>query len=490
MSTTNHPPLTAAAHALHVPRTLPQPAIRKTDGWHHQLDSYHAVRDLQSRGWRGLLLPLGMGSGKSKVTVDLICNSPESDSVLILCPTSVRGVWRREFERHAGRQCEVLILDKGSVKQKTERAKKLLAFKTGNPRVVVINYESAWRPEFAAFSIGQRWDWIVCDESQWIKAHNSKVSKFCEQLAHRASNRLALTGTPMPHDPIDIFGQYRFLDPRVFGSSWHQFNHTYRTFKTLPGIPHPIPDKHQNMDMFGEKLARIMVQVPEYDLDLPAVSHDYRLCELGPKARAIYKGVRDDLIAEIDSGVVTAANAMVKVLRLQQVTSGYAKETESGEIEVIDDSKRLALEELLDSLPRDEPVCVYCYFQWDLDQVRFAAKTSGRRYGELSGRQHDLTPQAKMPENIDLLGVQVKSGGVGIDLTRSCYGVFYNTGTISPGDYDQILARQHRPGQTRPVRYYHLLCEHTVDVEIYKARQEKRDVVEAVMATVREQPTL
>lgn len=466
--------------------TLPQPRVRKNDSWTHQLDAYHAIRTAMDSGKHGLLVPLGMGSGKSKVAVDLVCNSVDDDSILILCPTSVRSVWRREFARHAGRECDVLVLDKGSVAKRAEQARRLLSFKTGRPRVVVINYESAWRTDFAAFALGgPMWDWVILDESHFVKSHNSKISNFVERLAHRAKHRLCLTGTPMPHDPVDIFGQYRFLDPSVYGASWHRFNHFYRTFRILPGIPHPIPDKHQNMDIFAEKLATLMVQVPDFDLELPEVSHDYRTCELSPAARKIYKGLKDDLIAEIESGVVTAANAMVRVLRLQQVTSGYAKEEESGDIETIDRSKQALLIELLESLPAHEPVVVYCYFAYDCEMVRGVAQQLGRRYGELSGRQHDLTDHATMPADIDVMAVQVKSGGVGIDLTRSCYGVFYNTGTISPGDYDQILARQHRPGQMRPMRYYHLLCESTVDIDIYKARQERRDVVESVLASIK-----
>ena len=49
------------------------------------------------------------------------------------------------------------------------------------------------------------------------------------------------------------------------------------------------------------------------------------------------------------------------------------------------------------------------------------------------------------------------------------------------GDYDQSRARIHRPGQTRPVTYYHFVARGTVDVKIRRALANKRKVVDEVL---------
>ena len=79
-----------------------------------------------------------------------------------------------------------------------------------------------------------------------------------------------------------------------------------------------------------------------------------------------------------------------------------------------------------------------------------------------------------------VLGVQIQSGGVGIDLTQARYAVFHSIG-FSLGDFDQAVARLHRPGQTRHVHIYHLVCPDTIDVAIAKAIEAKRDIVESVL---------
>jgi SNF2 family DNA or RNA helicase len=55
---------------------------------------------------------------------------------------------------------------------------------------------------------------------------------------------------------------------------------------------------------------------------------------------------------------------------------------------------------------------------------------------------------------------------------------------FSLGDYEQSLARLRRPGQTRMVRYYHMIAAGTVDETVYTALRERRDVVNAVLVNL------
>ena len=102
-----------------------------------------------------------------------------------------------------------------------------------------------------------------------------------------------------------------------------------------------------------------------------------------------------------------------------------------------------------------------------------------RNYGEISGRRKDLTENATMPGDIDIMGVQISAGGLGIDLTRACLAINYSVG-YSLSDYEQWLARMHRPGQTRPVRYINLVVEDSVDEAVYRAIEKKQDIVAEV----------
>lgn len=460
-----------------------QPRRHKTEGWPHQLDAYQFAFDRDAA-----MLALDMGCGKSWVAVNLICNWG-CRSVLILCPKSVLNVWRREFEKHAAADCAVKVLDRGTVASKAKAAGMHLLRNTGRCAVVVCNYESAWRGEMATLTLGREWDCVVADESHRIKAHNSSVSKYAAKL--KSGRKLALTGTPMPHSPLDLYGQMRFLDRDLYGSSWHRFRNTYAVFKQIPGITARIVSGYKNQDDLQGRLGRIAYRVRKDDvLKLPEVQHHERTCGLEPAARRVYDGLLNDLIAEIESGeVVTAANAMVRVIRLQQTTSGFAVDADTGAMVTIGRAKRDLLRDLLEDLPRREPVVVFCKFRHDLDVIREVSESLDRRCGEISGSRKDLTDSATMPQDIDTMAVQLQAGEVGIDLTRARYAVYYSTGCITPGAYEQSLARVHRPGQSRPVGYYHLTCENTVDQQAYRALAERRDIVEAVLGALKREPT-
>jgi len=115
----------------------------------------------------------------------------------------------------------------------------------------------------------------------------------------------------------------------------------------------------------------------------------------------------------------------------------------------------------------------------DLDSVEALARDLKISYGEVSGRRKDLD-RGRMPAGIDLMGVQVQSGGIGIDLTRASDAFWYSTG-FSLGDYEQACARLHRPGQKRVVRHYHLICKNTVDETVHRAIASKANIVSKIL---------
>ncbi len=438
-------------------RTTPllvQPEERTLDSWDHQCRAYNFAYCRDS-----VMLAMDMGTGKSKVVVDLVVNKGHMKT-LIICPKSVLGVWRREFAQFAASSINVHICDgKATSPKKAEAAAAAMDASESRemPIVVVVNYETAWRPKFKKLVLSHEWDCVVLDESHKIKAPTTTVSKFAAKLSYKAKHRLCLTGTPMSHSPLDLFGQYRFLDPGVFGT-------LYRLFFNYYAIPHHLFPTQvidwKNEQELQDNFALLAFRVEADDvLDLPPTIHQDLTCELEPKAMKAYLEMERELITDLGDGeVTTAANALVRLLRLQQITSGYLPpDGEDKAVVVLDESKKRMLAELVDGLPEREPVVVFCRFTEDLKRVEEVSIKLGRFYGELSGSRKDLTEHGTMPKDIDILGVQIQAGGLGIDLTRAAYCVYYSVG-FSLGDYLQSLARTHRPGQGRtvPARENHL----------------------------------
>lgn len=458
-----------AANAAGAPG-LADPPLCKTKPWDHQRRTWHFASRMPCA-----LIPLRMGGGKSLVTIQL-CDNWDAQRSLILCPTSVVGVWRREFERHSARSETMVEVLQGAVAQKKKRLEWALGVATAHasPLIVVVNYESAWREPLGKLLLAQEWDVVICDESHRIKSHASKQSKHAAALGRRAKRRIALTGTPMPHGPADFFGQARFLDPGLFGTSFHRFAHTFGRMN--PVIRGKI-DAWPGLDQIKATMAAVTCPVDAV-LDLPPIQHVEIPVTLSPAARKVYDEFERELVAEFNAVEVVAANQMVKALRLRQITAG----TWGDPAQTIDTAKRDALVDLLSDLPITEPVVVFCVFRHELAVCREISETLGRTYGEISGATKDgLTPHATLRPDVQLCGVQIQSGGVGIDLTRASYGAFLST-DYSLGNVDQAVARLHRPGQAKSVLFWHFVAQRTIDTAVAKALSKRREISDEVMA--------
>jgi len=285
----------------------------------------------------------------------------------------------------------------------------------------------------------------------------------------------------MPHSPLDLYAQYRFLDSSIFGTSFVQFRNRYAVMGGYGGyqILHykNIPELHQKMYTRAFRVTKDI-------LDLPPYHHVDRTFVLGAESARFYKTLEDKMYAEVDDGEVTVSNALVKLLRLQQVTSGYIMD-DAGNTRYVDNSKESMLEDVLEDIDPVEPVVVFARFKEDLDRIRKIVEKREKKdgkfcvYGEVSGSQKDLV-EGKFPPHVDVLGVQIQSGGTGIDLTRAHFAIYYSLG-FSLGDYEQSLSRVHRPGQTEPTTFIHLLARGTVDEKVYKALRARKQVIEFVL---------
>jgi hypothetical protein len=482
-----------------------------TDPWAHQLEAFDFAADR-----RAAMLAIGMGGGKSALAIAL-AEHHAAQRVLVLCPKSVVGVWPAQFSQHATRTWRAWAghvtgargpLRNPSVARRAAALTDEIARGDIDPRpmVAVINYEAAPQGDMGRLLLKTPWDIVILDESHRIKAPGGVQSRFaarvCQQARQNGGRVLALTGTPMPHSPLDIYAQYRAIDPTVLGTSNAAFRARYGApkVKYVTGDGHPVylttPGGHpiyegvrpDRMYELSERVGRIMFRVDQAQLDtqlgLAEPADVYRTCELAPNARRVYDELERDGIAQVQDGVVTAANAMVVVLRLAQATSGFARDADSHAERPLQDGapdKARLLADVLEDLPRTEAVVVFARFHHDLDAIRAVCEAQGRRYGELSGRRRDgLTEHSTMAPNIDVLGAQLKSGGVGIDLTRARYGIYFSL-DFALADYAQSRKRLHRPGQQRRVTYIHLLAESTVDRAIYGALRRRENVITAFL---------
>ena len=450
--------------------------------WHHQLVGYNIGRELFNlECGGGTLMALDMGCGKSKVSVDLFSNLPFK-SAIVVCPNSVVEVWvgeeDGELKKHSPVFEDMIVIPIKTGKgmrsiEKKAKAAELARYRavTQNKRfVVVINYESVWREPFASWVVAANFDLVISDEIHRIKDPGGRTSKFFARLTSSVKRRIGLTGTPMPHSPLDIYAQYRFLDPGIFGTSFTKFRNEYAN---MGGFEGKQVLSFKNLDRLHEKMFQIAYRVMSNEVfDLPPFQDVTRTVDLEADERRIYEEMDSEMATLVKEGLVTVDNALVKLLRLQEITSGFLEGNQIGT------SKQQLLDDVLQDFELHEPITIFARFTNDLRVIKKICEKQGRRYMELSGRidQHVEWKQGKA----DVLGVQIKSGKEGVDFTRARYSIYYSLG-FSLGDYDQSRKRLDRPGQTREGVYIHLLANKTVDLKVMRALKYRKAVISEVL---------
>jgi|SRR5215469_2452823 len=454
------------------------PAVR---AWTHQEAARLFVLDLWKRGGRGAMLAMIMGSGKTRVAINLV-NALGVAVVLILCPRRVVEVWRVQFQQYSEHPYEFVALDDriATNKEKTLLARQMIAWakERGQKLAICINYESARIEPFASWALKTVWPLVITDECHRLKGATGRTSKFVSHLALRSVYRLGLTGTPMPHQPLDIWGQFRFLDRNILDP-------TYGSFKLRHAVMGGWYGKQivewKDLDQLYAKFRRIAFEVGEEALDLPPEIDQTLSADFTPEGARIYGEMENEMVAWIKDmegrGVeVVAANALVKLRRLQQITGGSLPD-DLGEPVQIDNAKEALLTEFLEDVG-EEPVVVFAIHKADLAAIHRAAAANSLASSEISGTRDEL--REWNGGSASVLAVQIQSGGEGIDLTRSRIAVYYSHG-FSLAQYLQSRFRVRRPPQKRPCAFYHLHIRDSIDQYVLDAVLDRRDLIDSVL---------
>ncbi len=449
--------------------------------WPHQQAAVDFIKPLGSG-----MLAMGMGSGKSATGIALV-DAWECNIVLVIAPKSVIPVWSEQFALHSARPWRVLSLDRGSITERAQTMQDAVKRARGSeePLAVVTNYEAVTHAPLNKRLKAIPWDAMILDESHRIKAAAGKQSRYIGNLAKSIPHRLGLTGTPMPHSPLDVYAQFRAIWPGLFGYTNTAFKARYAVYGGFQG-QQVVAYRH--LDDLHRRMYQVTYRCRTEDvLDLPPTLDVNKYCDLEPATMQAYKELRDELITEFDAGIVSADNALVKLLRLAQVANGTVK-TDDGRCATVGTEKAQLLEEVLGELKagygeKQEPIVIFCRFHADMDTAHAVCNRVGLNTCELAGRGRSELAAWKAGQ-APVLVAQFQSGAEGNSFVRACYQVYYSN-TYSLGQYEQTRARVHRPGQERPVTYIHLLARGTIDESLQKALQRKADVVRTVVDDMR-----
>lgn len=447
------------------------------------------------------------GTGKTAMMIrklDYIVDHAQRETMtLIVCPKSVRLNWINEIKKFSTNNHRLFITTlsgNSGVDRAVNIINALSSDEAQNKHIVIIsNYESfVQTPKLHNLEF----DLLLADESHNFANPSTKRTKTFLEVRNKFHNVIIATGTPFRNSPFDGFPQLELL-----GEGYSGFD-SFNAFKQFYGL-YSAPQHYngmqrlegfQNIPLLQEKLAKhaFIIRKEEALPHLPKKTFNILQCNLTKEQMEVYLQLCNQLAAEIESygpepDSITVNNILTQMLRLAQITSGFAV-TDQGTISRFDPNPKLEL--LIQSLlgtsnsEEDEPGCiedknnkaiVWCAFKENLKMIHGRLALEGIKAVTFHGSTEDKDDVVQQfncdPETRVFVGIAA-SGGVGLNLvgfdpynptayTTNTTNIFHYSKNWSAVNYTQSNDRAHRHNTRVPVQITNMLVPNSIDVEIH-----------------------
>lgn len=347
----------------------------------------------------------------------------------------------------------------------------------------------------------------VVDESHLIANYKSIRSQRVYGFRSMVDYRDNSTGTPIKQDPLDVYGQYEWLDPEIIGiGDWYAFRNRYAVIieqKTKAGKKFPMVVGYQNIDELTKVLAPYSDEVRKKDvLDLPPKNYlPHLYVQPTAKQAALYKKVKDEGAYTLSKakGEQVVKNALELELRLHQIAQGFMPEyTETpylgraGDDRIRRDATWHAivpvehnpkLIELVDVCRADRQFIIWVSYRAALDAVvellsgAYPKASICQIHGGISeGDRAVFRAQYQKGKHKYMVG-NTATGGTA-DTWTACETMIYLDNSNRMVDRLQSEDRAHRGGLMHTVDYLDIVMEGTCDVSRMKAIEQKIDLAE------------
>ena len=405
-----------------------------------------------------------MGTGKTKVLIDnlaMLYDKGKVDGALIVAPKGVIGTWyNQELPAHLPNHIEnVTVLWQSNINKKQKEKLDLLYQSDHRLHILIMNVEAFSTDKgkkYAASFLRCHKSMTAIDESTTIKNPKAKRTKNILEIAKLAPYRRIMTGSPVTRNPLDLYTQCEFLDPRHLDfSSYYAFRNRYAEMKTMhvSGRSIQVVGGFRHLDELADSLKPFSYRVLKQDcLDLPDKIYMKREVQLTPEQKKLYEQMRKEALATLNGKTVTTMTALTQLMRLHQITCGHFA-ADDGTVQEIKNNR---LAELLDVLEEIEgKAIIWAHYQHDVRNIyklledKYGPGSVVHYYGKTLPDQRDYAiKNFKENDRVRFFVGTPQTGGYGITLVQANTVIYYSNG------YDlekrmQSEDRAHRIGQKK-----------------------------------------
>ncbi|MBD8032147.1 DEAD/DEAH box helicase [Solibacillus merdavium] len=429
----------------------------------YQKHGYNWLKLLSNYGFGGVLAD-DMGLGKTIQSIAFVVSELDviranKQPVLIVCPSSLSYNWLYEFMQFAS-EVEAIVVD-GDVSER--RA----LLRTMEEQDVVITTYPLLRRDISFYE-RQHFHTVFFDEAQAFKNPVTQTARTVKKI--NATNRFALTGTPIENSLSELWSIYRVVFPQLF-RELEEFRHMQR--KDIARRVRPF------------LLRRMKEQVLD---ELPQKEEIIEKTELFPEQKALYAAylakLRVDTMKHLDKETFhkNRIRILAGITRLRQICCHPALFVEGYK------GSSAKFEQLFHLLEQSKAsgrrVLIFSQFTQMLKMIATELSKRGESYFYLDGQtpseERVALCNAFNNGERDLFLISLKAGGTGLNLTGADTVILYDL-WWNPAVEEQAADRAHRMGQKEVVQVIKLITNGTIEEKMSELQQKKKLLISDIL---------
>ncbi|WP_270302073.1 DEAD/DEAH box helicase, partial [Terrisporobacter petrolearius] len=422
----------------------------------YQVDSLNWFETLDYLGFGGILAD-EMGLGKTIQTIAFLLNKKDKKT-LIVTPTSLIHNWKSEFEKFAPSLS--VGISHGLKKDRLGIIKNINDF-----NVILTTYGSL-RNDIEEYE-KLEFDYCIIDEAQNIK--NPLASSTDAVKAIKASNKFALTGTPIENNLMELWSIFDFIMPGYL-YSLTKFNAIF------------IKDVNQVENLKRMIKPFILRRTKEQVIkELPPKIEKEFYVEMGKTQRNTYGIYVEEIKRKLEEkkdvkNKITIFSYLTKLRQLcldpSIIVEGYKGKSAKTDT---------CLEIIKDYIEKDNKILVFSQFTSVLKNIGKKLNKNKINFYYLDGstpakNRITLVDSFNNNEEIKVFLISLKAGGTGLNLT-SANTVIHFDPWWNPSVQNQASDRAHRIGQKQVVEVIKLISKGTIEEKIMELQQKKSELI-------------
>ena len=456
--------------------------LSRTKPFEHQIESFNYALTHNK-----FLLGDEQGLGKTKQALDIaVSRKHKMRHCLIVCGVNnLKWNWYKEVEIHTNEKAHILG-SRVNRKGKTvigSSAERLADLKQIHDEYFLITNIETLRDKGIQAQIKKMCSegiigMTIIDEIHKCKNSQSKQGKAIHCCC--SYYRLALTGTPLMNNPVDLYNVLKWLEVE---------NHSLTYFKNLycemGGFGGYEIIGYKNLDQLENSLNKNMLRRRKEEvLDLPPKIYTDELLDLDSSQDKLYRDVTNQIIEDIDR-IMLLPNPLTELIRLRQVTSNPNILTSKN----ITNVKYDRILDILESAT--DKVIIFSNWTKVINPLYIKLSSLGYNPALVTGESKDPILEMNKFQSDNTCKVILGTTpalGTGYTLTAANTVIFIDE-PWSKAIKDQAEDRCHRIGTKGTVNIITLICKDTIDERIHQIIKDKGELSDRIVDGKAVQPS-